>query len=169
MSIADTLLPEFDLEFAATRRMLALVPDASANWKPHPKSYALGQLAMHLANFGRWGMLTMEADELDLGRPDMAPQHRGPFGGIGPLLQTFDEQVSAFRTMLAGADDDAMQAMWTLKHGERKFFTLPRVAVLRSTVLHHMIHHRGQMTVYLRMLDVPLPDTYGPTADTQQP
>ncbi len=168
MTIADTLLPDFDTEFAATRRVLARVPDASADWKPHPKSFSLSQLAMHLANFGRWGSLTMIADELDLARPDMAPAHREPFTGTAALLETFDRQAGEFRAQLASADDDAMRAMWTLKHGERVGFTMPRMSVLRSTVLHHMIHHRGQLTVYLRLLDVPLPDVYGPTADTLQ-
>lgn len=169
MTIVDTLLAEFDLEMAATRRVLALLPDASAEWKPHPKSYSLSQLAMHLTDFGRWGSPIMMTDELDLGRPDMTAAQSAPFSGMVSLLETFDRHVAEFRAQVASASDDAMHAMWTLKDGERRLFTMPRVALLRSAVLNHMIHHRGQMTVYLRLLDIPLPDVYGPTADSLHP
>ncbi|HYW49007.1 MAG TPA: DinB family protein [Gemmatimonadaceae bacterium] len=164
MSIAQTLLPEYDMEMDATRRVLALVPESQATWKPHEKSFSLGSLAMHLHNFPTWGMFTISRDSLDLTSPEAST--RVPFTTTDALLTSFDQGVTACRSMLADTSDDAMHALWTLKHGERSLFSMPRIAVLRTSVFNHMVHHRGQMTVYLRMLDVPLPDIYGPTADT---
>lgn len=166
MPIAAAMLSEFDLEMAATRRVLALVPDAQADWRPHEKSFTLGSLARHLANMAMWGTMTVRHDALDLASPEASQSM--PFPGTAALLTEFDGMVAGFREVLAAASDEAMMAGWTLRHGSRTFFTLPRVGVLRTSVINHMIHHRGQLTVYLRMLDVPLPDLYGPTADTKQ-
>lgn len=168
MSIAANLLPEYDMEMTSTRRVLALVPEAHADWKPHPKSFPLSGLALHLANLPTWGMLTVTRSELDLASPEMAPQQRDAFSTTAALLARFDDEVAAFRRILADSPDSTLQAMWTLKSGSMTLFTMPRTVVLRSSVINHMIHHRGQMTVYLRMLDVPLPDLYGPTADTKR-
>ena len=167
MTIAHSLLAEFDQEVGGTRRVLALVPDEHANWKPHDKSFSLGSLASHLANMPYWGMMTLTLPELDLNGP-AAQDARAPFSTTAALLERFDMMLVDCRVALAASSDDAMLAMWTLKFGSTVFFTMPRIAVLRSTVLNHMIHHRGQLTVYLRMLDVPLPDLYGPTADTKR-
>lgn len=166
MPIAASLLPEFDHEMAATRRVLALVPDDQASWRPHEKSFSLGDLARHVSNMALWGTMTTTRDEIDLAAPEV--NRPMPFEGTAALLRDFDAGVTAFRAAIAAASDDAMMAGWTLRHGERTFFTLPRVGVLRTSVMNHMIHHRGQLTVYLRMLGVPLPDLYGPTADTKQ-
>ena len=167
MSIAHALLSEFDQEVAGTRRVLSLVPDEHATWKPHEKSFSLGSLASHLANMPFWGIVTLTLPELDLESP-AAQDGREPFSTTSALLERFDAKLVECRSALATSSDDAMQAMWTLKLGSVVFFTMPRIAVLRTTVLNHMIHHRGQLTVYLRMLDVPLPDLYGPTADTKR-
>lgn len=167
MSIALALLPEFDAEMSNTRKVLALVPALHAAWKPHDKSFSLSSLAMHLANFPNWGAMTGSEDELDLAGANMTDR-RAPFSTTEALLGTYDADVAAFRETLNHTSDDAMHAMWTLKHGGVTLFTLPRLAVLRTSVLNHMIHHRGQLTVYLRLLDVPLPDLYGPTADTKR-
>ena len=167
MPIAHSLLPEFDLEMANTRKTLALVPLAHADWKPHDKSFSLSSLALHLANFPFWGLMTVTRDSLDLSGPE-ANAPRPGFTGTEALLAAFDAGVAELRAAIAACPDDAMEAMWTLKNGGMTFFTMPRIAVLRSSVLNHMIHHRGQLTVYLRMLDVPLPDLYGPTADTKR-
>ena len=167
MSIAQSVLPEFELEMANTRKVLALIPASHADWKPHDKSFSLSSLAMHLANFPNWGMMTVRQDELDLAGAAMT-DGRAAFSTTETLLATYDADVSALREALATTSDDAMHAMWTLKHGGMTIFTLPRLAVLRTSVLNHMIHHRGQLTVYLRLLDVPLPDLFGPTADTKR-
>lgn len=166
VSIVQSLLPEFDQEMAGTRTVLALAPAAHAEWKPHEKSFSLSSLAMHLANMAYWAKITLTLPELDLEGP-AAQDGRAPFTTSAALLERFDSLVGESRSALLAASDDAMDAMWTLKLGSRTFFTMPRIAVLRSTVLNHMIHHRGQLTVYLRLLDVPLPDLYGPTADTR--
>jgi uncharacterized damage-inducible protein DinB len=168
MSIAHAMLSEFDQEVAGTRRVLSLVPDEHANWKPHEKSFSLGSLASHLGNMPFWGVATLTLPELDLTGPAAVEGGRVPFTTTAALLERFDATLAHCRAALVASSDDAMQAMWTLKLGSVVFFTMPRIAVLRTTVLNHMIHHRGQLTVYLRMLDVPLPDLYGPTADTKR-
>jgi uncharacterized damage-inducible protein DinB len=165
MSIAAALLPEFDFEMAHTRTVLALVPDAHGEWKPHEKSFTLSSLAMHLANLAVWGELTITRDEFDLAA-DAPP--RAPFTTTAALVASYDDGVARMRIALASSSDDAMGAMWALKRGSVTLFSMPRLAVFRSSVLNHMIHHRGQMTVYLRLLNVPLPDLYGPTADTKR-
>lgn len=166
MSIAASLLPEFEHELGLTRRALALVPADKAGWTPHPKSFTLSALAMHLANFPTWGLITLTQPELDLagGGP---PDTRAPFSTTEALLAAFDAGVASMRPVLAGMSDADMLAPWSLKMGPVTMFTMPRIAVMRSSVLNHMIHHRGQLTVYLRLLDVPLPDLYGPSADTK--
>jgi uncharacterized damage-inducible protein DinB len=168
MSIAQTLLPEFDHEMANTRRMLALVPAADAAWKPHPKSYALGDLAAHIATLPMWGRLSLELPELDLGSPANAGIARVPYTTTPELLERLDRNVAEARAALAAASDADLGVVWTLKNGGTTVFSLPRAAVMRGFVLSHMIHHRGQLSVYLRLRDVPLPSLYGPTADTRR-
>jgi uncharacterized damage-inducible protein DinB len=165
MSIAETLLPEFDHEMANTRRMLEVVPASSAAWKPHPKSYSLGDLAAHLATLPLWGKLVLEQPELDLGSPANASIARVPFTTVAELLDRFDRHVREARAALVSLPDAAMATTWTLKNRGTTVLSLPRAAVVRGFVLSHMIHHRGQLSVYLRLRDVPLPPLYGPTAD----
>ena len=167
MSLAQMLLPEYDHEMANTRRVLELVPAADAAWKPHPKSTSLGDLAAHVALLPMWGRYTLELTELDLGAPENAGLARTRFTTVPDLLQQFDDRVRATREVLAKASDDDMGVTWTLKAAGRTIFSLPRAAVLRGFVLSHMIHHRGQLTVYLRLRDVPLPAIYGPSADAK--
>ncbi len=161
MSIAHALLSEFDHEMTNTRRALAAVPEADAAWKPHEKSFSLGSLALHLKNLASWVNYTLEHDALDLDQP-WPPQH---FRTTDQLLEEFDAAVASARAVLAGTDDAAFMAPWTLRKGDHVIFTMPRIAVLRSFVMNHSIHHRGQLTVYLRLLDVPVPGLYGPSAD----
>src|SRR5512138_3562794 len=127
MTIAERLLPEFDHEMANTRRMLAVVPDADAAWRPHPKSYPLGDLAAHLANLPRWCRLTMELPELDLGAPSNVSLARIPFTTTPALLERFDSNVREARAALAATSDAAMQEPWSLKNAGATIFTLPRV------------------------------------------
>jgi uncharacterized damage-inducible protein DinB len=167
MSIAQTLLPEFDHEMANTRRLLEVVPQADAAWKPHPKSYSLGDLAAHLTRLPLWGKYVLQQPELDLGSPANASIAREPFNTVPELLDRFDRQVRETRGALASTTDASMGQTWTLKNRGTTIFSLPRAGVLRGFVLNHMIHHRGQLNVYLRLRDVPLPSLYGPTADTR--
>jgi uncharacterized damage-inducible protein DinB len=168
MSIAETLLPEFDHEMANTRRMLEVVPAADAEWRPHPKSYSLGDLTAHIARLPLWGRMTLEQPELDLGLPANAALARSRFTTTPELLEQFDRNVREARAALAAASDADMGTAWALKNAGTTIFSMPRAAVLRGFVLSHMIHHRGQLSVYLRLRDVPLPALYGPTADSRR-
>jgi uncharacterized damage-inducible protein DinB len=167
MSIVETLLPEFDHEMANTRRLLEVVPAADAEWRPHPKSYSLGDLAAHIARLPLWGSLVLQQPELDLGSPGNASIARLPFTTVAELLDQFDRHVREARSALASSSDAAMGATWTLRNRGTTVFSMPRAGVMRGFVLSHMIHHRGQLSVYLRLRDVPLPSLYGPTADTR--
>jgi uncharacterized damage-inducible protein DinB len=167
MSIVQTLLPQLDHEMATTRRVLEVVPDTDPGWKPHPKSSSLGNLVAHLATFPLWQKLVVEVRELDLGLPENASAGQVPFNGTAQLIERFDRDLRDARRELEPMSDEAMRESWTLKNRGTTIFSLPRVAVMRSFILSHMIHHRGQLTVYLRLLDVALPSVYGPTADTR--
>jgi uncharacterized damage-inducible protein DinB len=164
VSIAQSFLPEFDQEAAVTRRLLERVPEAQASWKPHEKSMSLGQLAIHVATIAEWAVPALTRPDFDLAAREAGdPPHR--FSSTAETLAAFDRCISKARELLAAAPDAAMLEPWSLKRGDQTFFTLPRVAVLRSMVFNHLIHHRGQLSVYLRLQDVPLPAIYGPTAD----
>jgi len=152
-------LSEFDKEMASTRRLLERVPDEKGEWRPHEKSFPLGHLAQLVAGMPGWFPLILDHSELDLS------------GGVGysfeptsVLLAQFDAGVEKARDALSRVTGDDLDAPWTLKTGEQVLSTQPKGEVARET-LRHLSHHRGQLTVYLRLLDVPLPPIYGPTAD----
>jgi uncharacterized damage-inducible protein DinB len=161
MSIGQSLLPEFDQEMAGTRKSLERVPEGKTEWKPHPKSMTLGRLAGHLAELPVWIVETMQRDELTLDGSFK------PFISSSPaeLLAMFDAKVAEARALLAKATDEDFMKPWSLIAGGQKVFTMPKIAVVRGMVLNHIIHHRGQLTVYLRLNDVPVPSLYGPSAD----
>lgn len=165
MSIAEAVLPEFDQEMASTRRLLERVPEADAGWKPHEKSYSLGNLAIHLCMLPGWGVVTLEQTELDLNPPGGQPWKAPDFTTTAEALKVFDDNVAKARAAIAAASDADYMVPWSLKNAGHTVMTLPRVVVLRSFVMNHLIHHRGQLTVYLRLRNVPLPSVYGPTAD----
>ena len=152
-------LPEFDQEMAITRRLLERVPSERGPWKPHEKSFSLGHLAQLVSWMPGWITNAMRETRLDLSR---APRYS--LEKTEDLLATFDGNVKEARAALAAASDADFQVPWSLTAGERVFFTMPRVGVVRQTI-NHLVHHRGQLSVYLRMVDVPLPSIYGPTAD----
>lgn len=159
MSIGSSMLPEFDQEMATTRRLLERVPTDKGEWKPHPKSFALAHLAQLVATMPGWITTTIRQPSLDL-----AAGGGYSFQATEALLAQFDKHVGEARAALAGVPDSAFAEPWSLRMGERVLSTLPRGVVVRSHV-NHLVHHRGQLTVYLRLLDVPLPSIYGPTAD----
>ena len=167
MSSADSFLPEFNHEMANTRKLLELIPDEKSNWKPHPKSRKLGQLAIHLAFLPVWIQSIMQKTEFDLDSSKDGGFKRPEFVSRDETLKFFDENVTNARNAIPGVSDKDIFNNWALKNGEKILFSLPRASVLRSFVLSHSIHHRGQLTVYLRMLDIPLPNIYGSTADTE--
>ncbi len=165
MALRDSLLPELDQELATTRKLLELVPEAKTSFRPHQKSWTLGELSLHLANLLTWLPSTLKATEVDLDPPG-GPRFVPPkFESAAATLEMFDETARAARSALAAASDAELMVPWTLKKRGQAMFTLPRVACVRSFVMNHLIHHRGQLTVYLRLVDVPLPPVYGPTAD----
>lgn len=164
MALANTLLPEFDHEMGLTRRLLARIPDGQFAWKPHDKSMTLGRLAEHVAEIPiTWVTATIEKGELDLDQG--RPEGRGSPTTCGELLAFFDRNVAAARAALAGRTDAELAAPWTLRQGAAVLFTMPKAAALRTYAFNHIIHHRGQLSVYLRLRDVPVPAIYGPTAD----
>ena len=166
MPITQALLPEFDHEMATTRSLLERVPEDRADFRPHPKSTALGALATHVANLVGLGARIVSLTEVDMNPPG-GPGFKPPqFSTTAGLLEMFDANVAKARGAIAGASDEAMMETWTLKNGGSTIFALPRAAVLRTMLMNHVIHHRGQLSVYLRLNDVPLPSIYGPTADS---
>jgi uncharacterized damage-inducible protein DinB len=165
MSISASLLPEFDQEMANTRKALERIPDDKFDWKPHEKSWAMGGLATHLANLPIWTVFTINQDSLDLAPPSGESFTVEPKNSRQELLADFDKNAAAARDAIAGASDEEMLKPWTLLKGGVTLMTLPKIAVLRSFVMNHIIHHRGQFTVYLRLNDVPVPSIYGPSAD----
>ncbi|HET7218942.1 MAG TPA: DinB family protein [Vicinamibacterales bacterium] len=166
MAILDALLPEYDHEMATTRRLLDRVPESHFGWKPHDKSMTLGQLSGHLANIPYWCSATLDAPSLDLATLGDEATPKAP-ASRDALLQDFDRRVAAARERLAKTTDPEFLAPWTLKSGDQEFFTMPRISAIRSFVMNHSIHHRGQLSVYLRLNDVAVPPIYGPTADEQ--
>lgn len=163
MALIDTLLPEFDREMGLTRRALERVPDGQFEWRPHPTSVTLGRLAEHLTEMPLWATTTMGQSELDAAgqRPAgyQAPATRAA------VLAQFDSCLKTARQNLVNKTDAEFAAMWTLTNSGKEVFSAPKATVMRNFVLNHMIHHRGQFVVYLRMLGVPVPSIYGPSGD----
>ena len=164
MGLSNALLPEFDNEMANTRKTLERVPDDRFDWKPHEKSTAMGGLAGHLANLPSWGSLTVGSDSFDMA-PGGQPLKNAALSSGKELLAKFDENVAATRAAIAGASDEELFKPWTLLSNGNTLLTMPKIAVLRSFVMNHMIHHRAQLGVYLRLNDIPVPSIYGPSAD----
>lgn len=160
MSKGRDLLPEFDQEMRTTRTLLERVPDAEGAWKPHPKSFSLGHLAQLISWMPGWITLAVRDDRLDLsGAPPYSLE------STQTLLEQFDRNVAQAREALASVSDDELVKPWSLTHGSVVLMTLPKGDVVRQNIS-HLVHHRGQLSVYLRLVDVPLPPIYGPTADS---
>lgn len=165
MSIAESLLPEFEQEMASTRRLLERVPGDKLAWKPHDKSMTLERLAGHVAEIPGWVKETMTLTELDLAPEGGEPYTPKVHADTASILAHLDTCVAAGRAALTAASDPDFFVMWSLKGGGQTYLTLPRIAVYRGFMMNHLIHHRAQLTVYLRLLDVAVPGMYGPTAD----
>ncbi len=161
MTVSETLLREFDQEMANTRRLLERVPEGKPVWKPHEKSMPLGRLAGHVAELPVWAVNTIRLSVLNLTPPFQAYS----MGSRKELLETFDQNVAEARQAIAGASDEHLRETWSLQLGGKTMMSMPRAAVLRSVVMNHLIHHRAQLGVYLRMNNIAIPGMYGPSAD----
>jgi uncharacterized damage-inducible protein DinB len=161
MTISEVFLPEFDQEMANARKILECVPEEKFTWKPHEKSFTIGRLASHIAEMPLWILATINQDTFVLD-PGTKPFNAGT---KEELMTAMDSGVSSARDAIAGATDEHLAKVWTFIYGGQTVFAMPRAAVLRGMVMNHMIHHRGQMSVYLRLLDIPVPGMYGPSAD----
>jgi uncharacterized damage-inducible protein DinB len=163
MTIAELLLPEFDQEMATTRRVLERVPDDKLGWKPHDTSWSMADLASHVVNMIKWADATMNATEFDMAAVT-AEEMNQQASSRAQLLEWFDANRAAARQAMNKSDADYF-VPWSLKRGEQVFFTMPRYSCMRAFVLNHIVHHRAQLGVYLRLNNVPVPGMYGPSAD----
>ena len=165
MAISQALLPEFDMEYANTRKMLERVPDDKLAWKPHTKSFSMGDLATHLAEIPQWMAMTLEQNSFDIAPPGGQHYERPKLKSRKEILEAFDKSTAQARGFLAAASDEKLMQPWSLLKAGQAMFTMPKVAVVRSFLMNHVIHHRAQLGVYLRLNDIPVPGMYGPSAD----
>jgi uncharacterized damage-inducible protein DinB len=161
MAIKDALLADFDHEMGTTRKLLERLPDDKLSWKPHVKSMSLGGLATHVSNIPQWAGTILNEPFFDLAN---APPNLAEKTSRAEILASFDDTRKRTRDWMDKTDAEYL-SLWTLKRGGQQMFSVPRVSAFRSFVLHHVIHHRGQLSVYLRLNDVPVPAIYGPSAD----
>ena len=169
MTIGQSMLPEYDLEMQNTRTTLERVPDDKWNWKPHDKSGTVGWLASHIATLPGWTTMTINTEQFDYAPVD-GPTYQPPkIENRKELLAVFDKESAEARAALAAVSDQELMKGWTLLAGGNTVFTMPRIACIRGFVTNHLIHHRAQLGVYYRLLGVPVPGLYGPSADEGQP
>ena len=161
-SPASELYPDLEDELATTRRMLERFPSGNNDWRPHEKSMTLGRLAAHVAELPQFGTMLITTNELDFAASGYKPT---TYNTAAELLAVFDEKVKALRPVLMGADSATLASPWTMRDGEKVFFTRPKAHLVRQIMINHLVHHRAQLGVYYRMLDVPVPGSYGPSAD----
>jgi uncharacterized damage-inducible protein DinB len=161
LAIINGMLEELEQEVQTTRRVLERIPEDQMNWKPHPKARTLGELALHVAT-----VPGSVAEFIASPSPAQVPDFIDPSPpSAAELIPALDESIAKAKQILGDMDDATIMATWRMMDGEREVFALPRVSLLRSIMLNHWYHHRGQLTVYLRELDIPIPPIYGPSAD----
>jgi uncharacterized damage-inducible protein DinB len=161
MPFSQSLLPEFDQEMQNTRKILECVPDDKLDYQPHPKSMTVARVATHVAELPSWTTFTLDQEVLEMDssyKPVIA-------GSRAELLQIFDKGVTEARARIAAAMDEDWQKIWTFKWNGQTVMSMPRAAVMRSVIMNHLIHHRAQLGVFLRLVDVAIPGMYGPSAD----
>lgn len=169
MPMIDAYIAELDHEAATTRRLLERMPDDRVEWKPHEKSMTLGRLCGHIAEMPIWGVVILQEEEFDIATSAERGYESFTASDRESLLARYDRELAALVAAAQGVDDARMEGSWTLSNGAETLFTAPRAVALRSWVLNHVVHHRGQLAVYLRLLDVPVPSIYGPSADEERP
>lgn len=167
MSFVEATLHELQKEAATTRRLLERIPDDKFDWTPHPKSMTMGRLASHLAEIPEWAQGAIIFDEFDMHPPGQEMLVGVQHTSTASLLAAFDANVAKATQALAATDDSVMGDNWSLKMQGQALFTMPRAVVIRIWVLNHLVHHRGQLSVYLRLNDIPVPSIYGPSADEE--
>jgi len=167
MPIAQALLPEFDHEMANTRKCLERVPEEKLDWRPHEKSYDFRGMATHLANLPKWTVMTIAETSFDMEPEGEEPIKEEPIETVAGAVEMFDAGVAAAREAIANASDEDLMTSWSLLKGGEEVLSMPRIAVLRSFIMNHAIHHRAQLGVYLRLNDLPVPALYGPSADEE--
>lgn len=160
MGLIELIVAELEQEAAMTRKMLERVPQDSLTWKPHEKSRTLGEIATHIANLPGVFITPLNRDEFDRNEYRSSEVNR-----VSDILAIFDKNISSAFALLKTLSNEQMFIPWRYKYGQRVIFEMPRLAVIRAMALNHIIHHRGQLSVYLRLLNIPLPPIYGPTAD----
>jgi uncharacterized damage-inducible protein DinB len=165
MKISELLLPEYDSEMAITRRVLERVPDDRGEWKPHPKAFPMAHLAQLVSMLPTWVTSTLELTELDIAPKDKPRGSTYSIEKTATLLAAFEKNAAAGRASLVKATDEDFQVPWTLKAAGNPILTQPRYMILRQMVLNHLVHHRAQLGIYLRLTDQKVPQMYGPTAD----
>jgi uncharacterized damage-inducible protein DinB len=167
--IAQMLLPELESEMATMRKVCSRIPEASFGYQPHEKSMTMGRLAGHIAEMLSWGTVTLQSPNFDI-NPGEGSQEWEAFvpKTSSELMEKLERSIKEFRTALEAVSDEAMQEPWSLLSAGQTLFTMPRIACVRSMILNHLIHHRGQLSVYLRLNNIPVPSIYGPSADEAQ-
>lgn len=166
MTLNESFLAELQQEATTTRRLIECVPNDKLAWKPHNKSMTIGRLAGHLAELPMLVTPALQTDELDLAAGNYTPLEAG---NVSELLKAFDENLAGASALLKTQSDERLQDSWKMRMGNHSIYEGTRVGAIRTLCLNHILHHRGQLSVYLRLLDVPLPSVYGPTADTLPP
>jgi uncharacterized damage-inducible protein DinB len=167
MAMSDAILPELDNEAAGTRKTLARIPADKLDWKPHEKSYSFRELASHISNLPSWAVMVAGDSGLDIAPVGEEPVRQEAATSVEHAVQMFDDNVAAARGAIAGISDEAMMETWALLAGGEEIFSMPRAAVIRGFIMNHLIHHRAQLGLYLRLNDIAMPAIYGPTADEQ--
>lgn len=162
MTIGNTLAAELKHEAGTTRKIIERLPEDKFEWKPHEKSMTLRTLATHIIEMMSWTATTLTEDGLDFATMDYKPPVHET---TASMLESFDKNVTDALAVLSTVEDSDMFKPWCMRNGETIYFEMPRVAVMRSMVMNHIVHHRGQLAVYIRMLDIPVPSIYGPSAD----
>jgi uncharacterized damage-inducible protein DinB len=168
MTIAESILPEFDMEMAGTRKTLERVPDDKLDWKAHPKSNTIGWVASHLAEIVGWVDGTLTQETWDINPEGGEPYRTVVLDKRQEILDLFDANVAAARKQIVATSDEEFARSWSLLSGGEKLITMPKLGVIRTWVLNHTIHHRGHLCVYLRLNDIPIPALYGPSGDEQE-
>ena len=165
MSIGKSLVPEFEIEMAGTRRTIERIPDDKLDWKAHEKSNTIGWVANHLAEIPGWVVGTLTADTWDINPPDGEPYQTPDLRSVAEILESFDRNVKQATEKIKSTPDEEFGKMWSLLAAGEVLIRTPKANVMRTWVLNHTIHHRGILTVYLRLNDIPVPALYGPSGD----
>jgi uncharacterized damage-inducible protein DinB len=165
MTIGNGFAMELDQEARSTRKILERLPEDKFDWKPHEKSMTLAHLAGHIIEMVSWTGPTLNQDGIDFATMDYKPT---VYTTTAAMLEDFDKNVAEAKEVLSKVDDSEMFKSWSMSNGEKVYFEMPKIAVMRSFVMSHIIHHRGQLSVFIRLLDIPVPEIYGPSADEGQ-